>query len=168
MCGIHQPNNQSREYQIMLYFAYGSNLHQQQMKRRCPDSTPLTRYDLPGWELVFRSVADIVRAKGKYVAGAIYEITKDDERALDRYEGVAGGLYLKKYIDVGADHALVYVMSPGHAVEPPGAYYLAVIEQGYLDWDIPLDTLAAALQQADTARMRARQAHKAQQQAMRI
>ena len=39
----------------MLYFAYGSNLHHIQMKRRCKDSIFLKKIDLKDFRLTFRS-----------------------------------------------------------------------------------------------------------------
>ena len=39
----------------MLYFAYGSNLHHFQMKRRCKDSVFLKKINLNNFRLTFRS-----------------------------------------------------------------------------------------------------------------
>ena len=39
----------------MLYFAYGSNLHHFQMKRRCKDSIFLKKITLKDFRLTFRS-----------------------------------------------------------------------------------------------------------------
>ena len=39
----------------MLYFAYGSNLHHFQMKRRCKDSIFLKKIKLKDFRLTFRS-----------------------------------------------------------------------------------------------------------------
>ena len=39
----------------MLYFAYGSNLHHFQMKRRCKDSVFLKKINLKDFRLTFRS-----------------------------------------------------------------------------------------------------------------
>ena len=39
----------------MLYFAYGSNLHLFQMKKRCKDSFYLKKINLKGFKLTFRS-----------------------------------------------------------------------------------------------------------------
>ena len=73
----------------MLYFAYGSNLHQEQMKRRCSGCKYLKKYILKDYRLTFRSelcVADIEYKKGSSVQGALYEITDKDETFLDKYE----------------------------------------------------------------------------------
>ena len=53
----------------MLYFAFGSNLHHKQMKRRCKDSKYIGCYSLKGYKLTFRNyflgggVADIQKKK---------------------------------------------------------------------------------------------------------
>ena len=39
----------------MLYFAYGSNLHHFQMRRRCKDSIFLKKINLKEFKLTFRS-----------------------------------------------------------------------------------------------------------------
>ena len=39
----------------MLYFAYGSNLHHFQMKRRCKDSYFIKKIKLKDFKLTFRS-----------------------------------------------------------------------------------------------------------------
>ena len=52
----------------MLYFAYGSNLHHQQMKRRCKDSRFIKKIILKDYTLTFRGkygAADIEKKKGK-------------------------------------------------------------------------------------------------------
>ena len=52
----------------MLYFAYGSNLHHSQMKKRCKDSIFLKKINLKGFKLTFRSkyrAADIEPKKNQ-------------------------------------------------------------------------------------------------------
>ena len=73
----------------MLYFAYGSNLHHIQMKRRCKDSIFLKKIDLKDFRLTFRSkyrAADIEPKKNSIVPGGLFEISKSDEKKLDIYE----------------------------------------------------------------------------------
>jgi gamma-glutamylcyclotransferase (GGCT)/AIG2-like uncharacterized protein YtfP len=73
----------------MLYFAYGSNLNHFQMKKRCKDSVFLKKINLKDFKLTFRSkyrAADIEPKKNSIVPGALFEISKSDERKLDVYE----------------------------------------------------------------------------------
>ena len=70
----------------MLYFAYGSNLHHFQMKRRCKDSIFLKKIKLKDFRLTFRSkyrAADIEPKKNSIVPGGLFEISKSDEKKLD-------------------------------------------------------------------------------------
>ena len=65
----------------MLYFAYGSNLHHFQMKRRCKDSFFIKKINLRHFRLTFRSkyrAADIEPKKTSIVPGALFEISKSD------------------------------------------------------------------------------------------
>ena len=86
----------------MLYFAFGSNLNQKQMKKRCKDSKYIGCYSLKNYKLVFRNfylgggVADVQKQKKSTVLGAIYQISKSDEKKLDIYEDFPN-TYIKKY-----------------------------------------------------------------------
>lgn len=143
-------------------FSYGSNLHIDQMQRRCPDSRPVSRLTLHGFKLVFRGVADIVPTgdPADVVEGAVYSISARDEQALDRYEGFRrdapqDGLYRKEFFPVLLNaestepvQVMYYVMNRG-TIAPPGARYYETIEEGFEAWGIPLGTLEAACLDAD-------------------
>jgi hypothetical protein len=153
-----------------LYWAYGSNLHKEQMLRRCPGARVVGPRWLPGARLVFRSVADVVYDPNDRCPGALWRITPSDERALDDYEGVERGFYAKSYLLVRVkgrvEEMLVYVMN-STAVAPPGEHYLNVIAQGYRDFNLPLAYLDRAVElswsdkhiTADVRRRRARPSH---------
>lgn len=133
----------------MYYFAYGSNLNKEQMHMRCPAAKPVGRMTLPNARLVFRGVADVEYAEGESVVGGLWKITKACEEALDRYEGVKGGLYRKEYvkIQVGKEkprRCLVYVMNRETYWEP-SPFYAGVIRQGYKDFGIDRQRLADAI-----------------------
>ena len=69
----------------MLYFAYGSNLNHFQMKKRCKDCKFLKKIDLKDFKLTFRSMyraADIEPKKNSIVPGALFEISKIDEKKI--------------------------------------------------------------------------------------
>ena len=64
---------------MLYYFAYGSNLHRFQMKRRCPNCRFIKKIILHNYRLTFRSkygAADIEKKLGKKVYGALYIISK--------------------------------------------------------------------------------------------
>ena len=135
---------------MLLYFAYGSNLHKEQMKRRCSDSISVSRATLPDYELVFRGVADVVPAGGEKVVGALYKISVKDLVVLDRYEGFPN-LYIKEIVtvetEVGPVEAFIYVMNPhkNRWVMSPNYYYARSIEEGYQHWGLDLDKLYQAI-----------------------
>jgi hypothetical protein len=61
------------------YFAYGSNLHHLQMKRRCPNCRFIKKIVLHNYNLTFRSkhgAADIEKKMGGKVYGGLYVISK--------------------------------------------------------------------------------------------
>lgn len=146
-----------------LYFAYGSNLNQEQMQMRCPTAMPVGPLTLPHWQLEFRGVADIVPYPGAEVVGALYRVWEQDELALDRYEGYRrsdpeSGLYRKVFsqvqdIEGRTKPFMFYVMNEEH-ISPPQRYYLETIQQGYADWHLPTDTLEAAVLRSQTVQSR--------------
>ncbi len=79
----------------VLYFAYGSNLDDDQMRARCAGARVVGRAVLPNHALAFGgfshrwggAVASVVRTKGARVEGLLYELGDVDLRALDRFEG---------------------------------------------------------------------------------
>lgn len=85
-----------------LYFAYGSNLHLEQMKRRCPESKYVGTGRLMNyrWQINQRGYANIVKAEGFWVDGLCYDISVNDEARLDISEGVSKGAYAKHQLPV--------------------------------------------------------------------
>ncbi|KAJ4018238.1 hypothetical protein NW752_002143 [Fusarium irregulare] len=84
------------------YFAYGSNLHLQQMKKRCPGSKFIGSAKLVDyrWQINERGYANVIEAQGHWVEGLVYEINARDEARLDINEGVSKDAYRKKYMTV--------------------------------------------------------------------
>jgi len=82
-----------------LYFAYGSNLHFQQMAKRCPESRYIGHAYLfeYRWQINQRGYANVVRSNGDVVEGLVFSLSKKDEERLDRNEGVSRRLYDKEY-----------------------------------------------------------------------
>ena len=72
------------------YIAYGSNMSAQQMAIRCPDAKLVGTGWLNGYRLAFHLHATVERTKeaGSRVPVAVWTIEPQDERKLDRYEGV--------------------------------------------------------------------------------
>ena len=131
----------------MLYFAYGSNLNLFQMKRRCKDSVFLKKYELKGYRLNFRSkyrAADIEKSKNSIVPGALFEISKSDEKKLDVYEDYPI-LYKKLYFTYYNKTVMTYIMVNKTEFRYPTERYLNVIKQGYKDCKLDKKHLNMAL-----------------------
>ena len=132
----------------MLYFAYGSNLNLFQMKRRCKDSVFLKKYELKGYRLNFRSkyrAADIEQSKNSLVPGALFEISKSDEKKLDVYEDYPI-LYKKLYFNYYNNTVMTYIMVNKTEFRYPTERYLNVVKRGYKDCKLDTKYLKVALQ----------------------
>jgi gamma-glutamylcyclotransferase len=128
----------------MYYFAYASNLNRKQMQERCPDSlakfpATLHHYQVVfiGWSRSWRgSVATIRPIRGGKVPGAIYEVSEECLRRLDKYEGSD---YRRMNVIVNNEdgepiEAVTYIRSGRAEPGKPSPEYLAVMQQGYKDW----------------------------------
>ena len=122
----------------MLYFAYGSNLHHFQMKKRCKDSIYLKKINLKDFRLTFRSkyrAADIEPKKNSHVPGALFEISKIDEKKLDVYEDYPI-LYKKYYFTHYGKKVMTYVMTKKTSFTFPTERYLNIVKRGYKDCNL--------------------------------
>ena len=131
----------------MLYFAYGSNLNRFQMKRRCKDSLFLKKINLTNFKLTFRSkyrVADIEPKKNSIVQGALFEISKNDEKKLDVYEDYPM-LYKKYYFTYYGKKVMTYTMVKKSIFMFPTKKYLTIVKQGYKDYNLDQKFLKQAL-----------------------
>ena len=131
----------------MLYFAYGSNLHHFQMKRRCKDSVYLKKINLKDFKLTFRSkyrAADIEPKKNSIVPGGLFEISKSDEKKLDVYEDYPT-LYTKYYFYHYGKKIMTYTMVKKSKFRSPTERYLNVVKRGYKDCGLDIKYLEKGL-----------------------
>ena len=131
----------------MLYFAYGSNLNHFQMKKRCKDSIFLKKINLTNFKLTFRSkyrAADIEPKKNSIVPGALFEISKSDEKKLDVYEDFPI-LYKKYYFTYYGNKVMTYTMDKKTPFRYPTERYLNVIKKGYKDCNLKIEYLKSGL-----------------------
>lgn len=117
--------NASKRY----YFAYGSNMDQAQMNQLCPKAVLVGIARLPGCRFIIntRGVATVVPETPSEVYGILWIITKVDEQALDKHEGVKWGTYKKMAVDVEISTeklalALIYVASDSTPGSPRDNY----------------------------------------------
>ena len=134
---------------MVFYFAYGSNLHHLQMKRRCPNCRFIKKIILHNYKLTFRSkygAADIEKKIGKKVYGALYLISKIAEKKLDVYEEYPI-LYKKMFFKYGNKKVMTYIMIKKTKLVPPTTRYLNIIKQGYKDCKLNIKSLNDSLSQ---------------------
>lgn len=88
-------------------------------------------------------VATIAPSNGNQVVGAIYDISEEDLYSLDDYEGYnkIPKVYNRKYFIVTGENGKTFeaisYFKIGKLIETlPSNEYIAVIKEGYRDWDI--------------------------------
>lgn len=125
---------------MALYAAYGSNLDPAQMKERCPHSPAAGTGWIEGWRLTFGgedlgwegALATIVEEPGAHVYVGLYDLTREDERALDSWEGADTGLYRKVRVRVadldGEALAWVYLLDSFEGGLPSARYLGALAD----------------------------------------
>ena len=144
----------------MLYFAYGSNMHAAQMKKRCPSAKFVCRGKLPAHRLAFTlrsysrrcGVADILRDETKEVWGVVYELFENELENLDKDEDFNPGRpddqneytrenhYVWREGDV--KRPLLVALYRGHPqLDPPlpSDDYKRLIVDGAKHWQLPAD-----------------------------
>ena len=84
------------------YFAYGSNMIAERMRRHCPHARAKGIAFLPGYgfRIVRSGYASLARAAAATAYGILWEISASDEQRLDTYEEIAVGLYRRAYLPV--------------------------------------------------------------------
>ena len=144
-----------------LYFAYGLNLDKAGMAERCPQSTPLCAAKLMRHRLIIMpsGYASVLRDPSKTIHGALYDLALSDVAALDRFEGVAQGLYSKIVQPVvteqGAKRALMYVGTQ-NTMGTPKAGYVEAVEMAAESWGLPKPLFFMAPNSAANAAIKAR------------
>ena len=133
---------------MIYYFAYGSNLHHEQMKKRCPKCRYIKKIVLNNFQLVFRNKggwADVEKKNSKKVHGGLYTISKYAEIRLDKYEDYPI-VYKKMYIKYKDTKIMTYTMVRKTKLVSPTNRYLNIIKQGYKDCKLNTKSLNVALQ----------------------
>lgn len=136
-----------------IYAAYGSNMSTAQMAYRCPDAKIIGTGEIKNYRLMFKgelpySYATIEEDENISVPVVLWELSADDEKRLDRYEGYPKKYY-KKELEVETQEesvmAMVYIMDEGFPLNPPDSHYYAGIFNAYEDFKIDTEILEEAL-----------------------
>ena len=137
-----------------FYLAYGSNLNLEQMKFRCQGAVVLGSIILKNYRLVYKGSMDgaahltIEENEGSALPLGVFQISKEDELKLDRYEGYPY-YYFKKYLLVNINNqptkALIYIMNPKFEYHLPSNIYVRTCMKGYKDFNFDQTILEEAL-----------------------
>jgi hypothetical protein len=127
---------------VTLHFAYGSNMSRALMGARCPAATALGVATLPRWRFIINpdGCGSIAPDPGGMVYGVLWRLTPRDLSAVNAYENLDAGLYLRRVLPVEYDAqqraALVYIARRQGAGRPrPG--YVGVVVEAARDWGLP-------------------------------
>jgi gamma-glutamylcyclotransferase len=140
-----------------LYFAYGSNLDEEQMKVRCPAARGLERARLADHRLAFThysnrwqgGAADVVPERGAAVWGVVYAMGPDDFARLDPFESG----YERVSLEVEMERARRMRVT-SYSVREKGEYaphpqYLEKMLRWGARWRLPGDYLAAVARERE-------------------
>ena len=137
-----------------LFAAYSAGLNRGEMVKHCPTAKPIGATELKNFRLAFRggntcAVATIEKAKGGSVPALLWDITPQDEVALDRWIGVPE-LYRKDTVKVrlngAAMESLVYILVGTKPPNKPSAFYYSTLLEGYKVAGFDTEILKAAVQ----------------------
>lgn len=140
-----------------IYVAYGSNMDEGQMAYRCPDAKIIGKGKVKNFRLMFKgtlpeSYATIEPEEGLSVPVILWEISAEDERRLDRYEGFPN-FYYKRDLTVetseGEVVGMAYIMHEKNRLNPPCDHYYAAIYKAYEKFGFDIKILEEALQFSD-------------------
>ena len=139
------------------YIAYGSNLNIRQMRYRCPGAKPIGISAIPDYELLYKgsktgAYLTIEPKDGSLVPIAVWEVTADDEKRLDIYEGYPK-FYYKKEVrlpirlasgKIRKVTAFVYIMHEERSIAIPSISYIRTCEEGYRNFGFDVKYLDRA------------------------
>jgi gamma-glutamylcyclotransferase (GGCT)/AIG2-like uncharacterized protein YtfP len=132
------------------YFAYGSNMNIEQMSQRCPGAILGDLCYLTGWRYFINGngYAGIEEDKGGIVWGCLWILNQQHWLALDEYEGVSGGYYTKKNLEVIIEKnkenmKVTLYLSNDYNYGTPGNSYQEIVIQGSRDNSLPEPYIAS-------------------------
>jgi hypothetical protein len=133
---------------VMLHFAYGSNMHRGVMRKHAPAAAPLGVARLTDYRFVITSdgYASVAPVRRHHVYGLLWRLTPRDRVMLDLWENIAAGQYRAEMLPViqGGRRrpALVYVARR----RPPGrpkAGYMEIVVAAARALALPEDYVAS-------------------------
>ncbi len=145
-----RPNSRTIQLDMKtLYFAYGSNMNQEQMSTRCPGSELGSLARLTGWRYFIngQGYAGVEEFPSAYALGCLWSLEDEHVASLDRYEGVKGNFYSKETLEVekledgSKVFALIY-LSVNREYGIPSPRYHGAVVSGAREIGLPVDYLS--------------------------
>jgi hypothetical protein len=112
------------------------------MRARCPSATALGIATLAGWRFIINldGFGSIAPQPGVLVYGVLWRLTPRDLSAVNAYENLDAGLYLRRLLPIEYDArqraALVYIARRQGGGRPRPGYIRLVVEAAR-DWRLP-------------------------------
>ena len=140
-----------------VFAAYGAGVNRGEMAKHCPTAKLIGTAELKNYRLAFRgsragALVTIEKAKGSIVPALLWEISTQDEAALERWFGVPE-LYRKATIKVRRDgapvDALIFILIRGKPQNKPSAFYYSTLLEGYTAAGFDTQMLKAAVLEGD-------------------
>ncbi|MCY4133176.1 MAG: gamma-glutamylcyclotransferase [Nitrospira sp.] len=138
----------------MRVFIYADNLNPNQLKKRAPEHKFLFKAYLPDHTIHFPrfssqwrcGLASITPSPGERVWGAVFELTDEDLKILDAFDGeVPEGAFRHLEVTVMTEDEQKELVAT-HAAIPIGKFrvkddYLNFVGKGVTHWDLPEECL---------------------------
>ena len=141
--------------------AYGSNLSEARMKKRCPKAEVFGTSIIPGYRLLFKQsqtgcYATIEQDANCSVPVVVYKMTGEDELKLDRFEGYPKFYYKREFLlpvwgltgrkKKLRRNCIAYIMHEYRYLGEPDDEYYNLLDSGYERWGFDKDCLVKAIE----------------------
>ena len=153
--------NKVREVSNILYFAYGSNLYINRLKKRVGDWKASQKAVLNGWKLVFDkpstnwgSAANIRKNSNEQVFGVVYLLTEKQFKKLQKYEqGYIEIEIPRESLDLNLNEhdipILTFIYTNKPSLKNPRPKYLKFIIEGLKQHGFKIDIIKKVKKIAD-------------------
>lgn len=150
-----------RENEEVYCIAYGSNLNEERMKKRCPKAEVFGTSMIYGYRLLFKqsmtgAYATIEQDANCCVPVLVYKMTADDEQRLDRFEGYPKYYYKRDFLlpvwglngrkKKLRRNCIAYIMHEYRLLSEPGEEYFDLLDSGYERWGFDKGCLVKAME----------------------
>lgn len=113
-----------------MYFAYGSFLDSETLKRHCPSARFVIRAVLPNFEVHFNymsktynaGVTGVEPAPGKMARGVLYDIPEGEMEHLDVVEAVPQGFYYRQTVLAADEEGRLLEVETYRTTDPKGPF----------------------------------------------